>query len=167
MALLDAEEGRVGKRVHGRLWRLTQRDDVAEELMQELVMKLAGSAGFGGAASPVAYAMRAATNLALDWRRERVRRGGEVAWSDQGTERDEPVGVLVRDEEFTRVLDALSGLKETDRVVVTMRYLEGAEYAAVGQALGKTAAQARGLCAKAIGRLRKRLKVVTPMEVKP
>ena len=164
MALLDAE----GKVLHARLWRLTQRGDVAEELMQELVIKLAGSDGFARADRPGAYAMRSATNLALDWRRKQARRGPTAPWSD-GFEvaggGDGPSGRLERDEELTRLLDALAQMKPTDRVVLTMRYLVEADYEVVGQTLGKTAQQARGVCFKAVGRLRKRLGRVSWAEV--
>ncbi|MEM9418467.1 MAG: sigma-70 family RNA polymerase sigma factor [Planctomycetota bacterium] len=165
MALLDAD----GKLLHARLWRLTQRADVAEELMQDLVIKLAASDSFAQADRPLAFALRSATNLALDWRRKQVRRGPVASWSDGAEvagEPDEPSARLERDEELTQLLDALAQMKPTDRVVLTMRYLEDADYDMVGQAIGKTADQARGLCSKAVGRLRKHIDKQTPAEAK-
>jgi len=63
LAMLD----RSGPHLHVLLTRLTLREDVAEELMQELFLKLSRSDGFRRAHDPVAYACRAATHLAFDW----------------------------------------------------------------------------------------------------
>ena len=159
MELLDAEGGVL----HACLWRLTQRADVAEDLMQELVIKLARSDTFAKADRPGAFARRAATNLALDWRRKQRRRGpvaswGDVEWGVVG-EGAEPSQRMEQDEELSGLLDALAQMKPVDRVVLTMRYLEQADYQAVAEALGKTVAQARGLCFRALGRLKKRMGV--------
>ena len=169
MKLLDAEAGGL----HARLWRLTGRDDVAEDLMQELVIRLAGSDTFAGADRPAAFAMRTATNLALDWRRKQRRRGARlgpaVAWSKVvGTlpgDGDDPAARVEQDEELDGLLDALAQMKPTDREVLTMRYLEEADYDAVAAALGKTVAQTRGVCFKAVSRLRKQMAERTKTEV--
>src|SRR4051794_7288180 len=70
IAILDAH----GPALHALLLRLTLRQDVADDLLQELFVKLAGSRSFRAAIDPVAYVKRAAVNLALDWRRARQRR---------------------------------------------------------------------------------------------
>lgn len=166
MQLLSAE----GRALHGLLWRLTQRADVAEDLMQDLVVKLAGSATFAAADRPGAFARRAATNLALDWRRKQVRRGKRTEWAavEHGLPgpADEPWSTMQDAEQVTAMLDALATLKSTDRLVLTMRYLEEADYDAVAEALGKTKSQTRGLCFKAIGRLRKQMAATECAEVK-
>ncbi|MEM7625808.1 MAG: sigma-70 family RNA polymerase sigma factor [Planctomycetota bacterium] len=166
MQLLSAE----GRALHGLLWRLTQRADVAEDLMQDLVIKLADSATFSRADRPAAFARRAATNLALDWRRKQKRRGLAADWSTvqhtRAADSPGPVSVLEQDDEIARLLDALAQMKPTDRVVLTMRYLEEADYDAVAAAVGKTAAQARGLCFKAVRRLRKQLTKIETVEVR-
>ena len=60
-----------GPAAYALLVRLTLRRDVAEELLQDLFVKL--GAGGNGAALPGAYVRRAAVNLAMDWRRRRRR----------------------------------------------------------------------------------------------
>ena len=65
LELLD----RSGAGLHALLARLTLREDVAEELMQELFIKLHGAKDQGGIECWYAYARRTAINLAFDWRR--------------------------------------------------------------------------------------------------
>ena len=69
--LLDAH----GERLYATLFRLTLRRDVASELLQELFVRLGSSAGFDQADDGVAYAWRAAINLAMEWRRRRRTQG--------------------------------------------------------------------------------------------
>ena len=153
-----------GRRLHATLWRVVRRDDVAEELMQELTLKLAGSDGFAASRVPVAFARRAATNLALDWlraerrratweRTARARAGGE---GTAGAE-DSPAAGLEAAEREGALRRALADGSETDRVVLSLRYLEGASYAEVGAAAGCTAKQARGRVSAALRRMRLRL----------
>lgn len=51
------------------LTRLTLRQDVAEELMQDLFLRLSSAKDQGGIDCWYAYARRTAINLAFDWRR--------------------------------------------------------------------------------------------------
>ena len=69
LELLD----KSGADLYALLTRLTLREDVAEELMQELFIKLNNSRGVGKVANWNAYARRAAINLAFDWRRTQSR----------------------------------------------------------------------------------------------
>lgn len=79
-----------GDRLYRLLWRLTQREDVAEDLLQELTLKLAESDGFGVSDQPYAYARAAAVNLACDWRR---RKRAEPASLDGEVSRPERTGM--------------------------------------------------------------------------
>ncbi|MHC4757147.1 MAG: RNA polymerase sigma factor [Planctomycetota bacterium] len=58
-----------GPSLYALLTKLTLNQDAAEELMQELFIKLNNSKVFQKANNSDAYAHRAAINLALDWRR--------------------------------------------------------------------------------------------------
>lgn len=51
----------------------------------------------------------------------------------------------------------LGQLAERDRLVLTLRYLEGLPYREVSRELGCPAHQARALCHRALRRLRRRL----------
>ena len=61
LELLDASGGSL----HALLTRLTLREDVAEDLMQELFIKLSNSNGLDRASQPVGYAYRSAINLGV------------------------------------------------------------------------------------------------------
>ena len=69
LKLLD----RQGPSLHAMLTRLTFREDVAEDLMQELFLKLAGSKGLDKVGNLAAYARTTAINLAFDWRRREAK----------------------------------------------------------------------------------------------
>lgn len=148
-----------GGHLHALLTRLTLRADVAEDLMQDLFCKLVESERFAGAANPLAYAIRMATNLAFDYRRAE-RRG---LWAGDGerpaTGDVSPLLDLVRREELDRVLDAIGQLPPGGREIVVLRYLQQQDYASIGRQLGKTPHQIRALCHKAVVRLRALLDV--------
>lgn len=147
-----------GRQLFALLVRLTLRVDVAEDLLQELFCKLAGSGGFRKADNRAAYAYRAATNLAFDWRRERTRlpRVERPTESIPGTYK-RPLSELVDRENLERTLNAIGDLPETGREIVVSRYLEHQSYEAIAERLGKTTHQVRALCHKALVQLRQRL----------
>ena len=145
------------------LFRLTLRNDVAEDLMQELFCKLSRSDQFRAARDPYAYAFRAATNLAFGYRRRQRRlplshvADGDVQVADPAGRDQSPLADLVRREELSRVLDAIGRLPRTARDIVVLRYLERESFETIGDRLGKTPHQVRALCHKGIVRLRRML----------
>src|SRR5436309_2245278 len=120
--LLDAH----GEGLYATLVKLTLRHDVATELLQELFVRLAGSA-IENAGDPAAYAWRAAMNLAMEWRRRRRNDAaaidGDVA-VDVVSNEPSPLQRLVQAEQFQRLLDALDGLSELSREVFVLHYIE-------------------------------------------
>ena len=145
-----------GRRLHRLLTRLTLRADAADDLLQDLFLRLRSSAGFGKATDPAAFAVRTAVNLAFDWRRQRRRRR-EVGEVPDHAIRSDPLAKLMEREELNRVLTALTELSESVRTCLVLRYLEQMDADEVGRLLGKTAHQVRALCAKGLVRLRRRL----------
>ncbi len=151
LALLESS----GPRLHALLVRLTLREDVAEDLMQELFLKLRQSKGFERAGNPNAYACRAAINLAFDWRRSRHRGSPLESIVTEPTANTLPaLDKLIKGEEFERILNALGELPSVSREVVVMRYLQQESYETIAEHLGKSPHQVRALCHKAITRLR-------------
>jgi RNA polymerase sigma-70 factor (ECF subfamily) len=144
---------------HGpRLYSLlvsTLREDVAEDLMQELFMRLSRRDALLRAADPVGYAIRAATRLAFDWRRSQRRRRDTTAidmeFQSYG---DSAVCRLEQREDLQAVLDAIEKLSTICRNIVVMRYLEGQPYEEISDTVGKSLHQTRALCYKSIIRLR-------------
>jgi RNA polymerase sigma-70 factor (ECF subfamily) len=151
LELLD----KSGADLFALLTRLTLREDVAEELMQELFIKLNNSKGIGKVANWNAYAHRAAINLAFDWRRSQKR---AVLPLGQATEpasnEDSPLGKLIHSEQMAETLDAVGKLKKSSREVLVMRYLQQESYDNIAKQLGKTSHQVRALCSRAIRSLR-------------
>ena len=151
LELLD----KSGADLYALLTRLTLREDVAEELMQELFIKLNNSRGIGSVANWNAYARKSAINLAFDWRRSQKRtilsmgQAGEPVSND-----DSPLGKLIHSEELTETLDAVGRLKKSSREVLVMRYLQQESYDNIAEQLGKTSHQVRALCSRAIRNLR-------------
>jgi len=147
-----------GERLHRLLVRLTQREDVVGDLLQELFIRLWNSKAFDKAEDPFAYTYRATINLAFEWRRRQKA-------SCQFFEENCPaandcslaLGKMIQAEELEQVLNATSKLTDLARDVVVMRYIEQDSYEEIGRRLGKKPQYMRALCAKAIVRLRELL----------
>jgi RNA polymerase sigma factor (sigma-70 family) len=141
-----------GGELHALFTRLVLRADVAEDLLQELFLKLQRADGFARAANRKAYAFRTAIHLAFDWRR--AQRPIQPLAREPAIAVASPLDRLVDAEELEQVLDAMTQLSELGRQVVVLHYLQQQEYAAIAAQLGKTDHQVRGLCSKALAQLR-------------
>jgi RNA polymerase sigma factor (sigma-70 family) len=151
LELLDAE----GPRLHMLLARLTRREDVVGDLLQELVTRLCRSRGLDRAQDPFAYAHRAAVNLAFEWRRnQRARRQSELRNSDLPATAPSPLGAIIEEEDMVRVLDATSRLRTAAREAVILRYIEQMSYEEISRRLGKKPQHVRSLTSKALAQLR-------------
>lgn len=150
-----------GPQLHALLVRLTLRTDVAEDLLQELFLKLRCSKGFQRAENRAAYAFRAAIHLAVDWRRSnRGARNCATLQTDPSVAPAPPLERLIVAEELERVVDVLPELPEMSRTVLVLHHLQHLGYDEIARQLGKTEHQARALCSKAIRRLRALLRIV-------
>lgn len=155
LRLLDAQ----GKALHALLARITLRTDVADDLLQELFLRLSRRAWLPGDERLPGYARRTAMRLAFDWRRRQRRaRLGDFGELDAAGGEPPPEQRLERSEEIERVLAELERLPRLAREAVALRYLEQRSFDEIGQTLGRTAKQARALCAKGLGRLRRSLR---------
>jgi RNA polymerase sigma factor (sigma-70 family) len=148
LGILDAH----GAELHALLTRLTLRAGVAEDLLQELFLKLRRSRGFTRATDRRAYAIRAAVHLAFDWRR--TRRTTEALLSDPPGVAGSPLQRLIDAEELDRILDAMRRLSELSQQILVLHYVEHQDYAQIARHLGKTEHQVRGLCHKGLTKLR-------------
>jgi RNA polymerase sigma factor (sigma-70 family) len=159
LELLD----RSGASLYALLARITLREDIAEELMQELFIKLSNSTGPDKTGSWDAYARKAAINLAFDWRRRQKQsprplgKTYELASSDCS-----PLGKLIRAEEVQEVLSALSHLNGAYGDAFVMRYIQQDSYDYIAKQLGRTPHQARALCARAMSYIRDALRAYQP-----
>jgi len=151
LELLD----KSGANLYALLTRLTLREDIAEELMQELFIKLINSRSFDKAGNPEAYARKAAINLAFDWRRSRKRNPLRLDQIREPASNDSsPLGKLVQAEELDEILNAIGQLKKVPREAFVMRYIQQEPYDYIAEQLGKTSHHVRALCSRASNRLR-------------
>lgn len=151
LELLDSS----GVSLYALLTRITLREDVAEELMQELFIKLSNCAGPDKIGSWDAYARKAAMNLAFDWRRRQKRSPLPLEKTYEPASNDcSPLGKLVQAEEVEEVLGALGRLNGVYREALVMRYIQQDSYDYIAEQLGKTPHQARALCARAMSYIR-------------
>ena len=152
LELLD----RSGASLFALLTRLTLREDVAEELMQELFLRLHGTREQGGIDCWYAYARRTAINLAFDWRRRQ--RNCRSCPLDESLELTAPVGLplsrLIEAEELEQVLAALGRLRGVSREAFVLRYIQQESYEEIARQLGKTPHHVRALCSRAMNTLR-------------
>jgi RNA polymerase sigma-70 factor (ECF subfamily) len=154
LRLLDEE----GLRLHRLLARLTLHADAADDLLQELFLKLRQAPRFAASDDPTAYAVRSAINLALDWRRQCKRQPGSAALPpDAAAAFVDPAAALVQREELEQVLAGLSDLPRNQRLALVLRHLEHRDTDEIGKQLGKTPHQVRALCAKGLAALRDRM----------
>ena len=123
--------------------------------MQELFLKLSQSKGIETAQDPLAYAWRAAVNLAIDWRRSQKIKL-QFLLSEYLPPQKSPSALesLVLKEDIQQVLDATFRLSPLAREAVILRYIEEASYEEIARRLDKKPQHIRSLCSKALARLR-------------
>jgi len=162
LKLLDEE----GPRLHRLLFRLTLRPEVAEDLLQELFLRLRESSGFTAAISPIAFVTRTAVNLAFDWRRCQARRVVTSALSeDIPAPTADLLGDLIQREQMERVLATIAKLPEMQRLALILQHVEHQDTEEIGRQLGRTPHQVRALCSKGLVSLRANLNDQSRKEV--
>jgi RNA polymerase sigma-70 factor (ECF subfamily) len=154
-----------GVRLYALLAKIAVREDVADDLLQELFLKLRMADGFMQAPRPDQYLFRSAINLAFDWRSRRRRSVTSVPLNgNEACSRPSPVEQAIRREELERVMLAVERLSPTDRELVVMRFLHGSSYEELADHLGSTPHRVRALCSKAVARLRRQLDSIQATE---
>ncbi len=117
-------------KLFGIVLRILKRRDIAEEILQEVYVKIWDRAGDYDAqrASPITWLATIARNRALD----EVRRASHLSIEDtpealnvESSEPD-PLQSLAASEEFKRLLACLQGLENDRRDMVLMAYFHGA-----------------------------------------
>ena len=150
LELLD----KSGASLYTLLTRLTLREDIAEELMQELFLKL-NKSHFDKVRNRYAYARKTAINLAFEWRRnQRLNPVGLDQISEPASNNLSPLNKLIRTEELDEILNAIGKLKKVPREAFVMRYIQQEPYDYIAEQLDKTAHHVRALCSRALTRIR-------------
>ena len=151
LELLD----KSGANLYALLTRLTLREDIAEELMQELFIKLNNTRHFDKATNRYAYARKTAINLAFEWRRnQKLNPVGLDHISEPASGNISPLNKLIRTEELDEILNAISKLNKVPREAFVMRYIQQEPYEYIAEQLNKTVHHIRALCSRASNRVR-------------
>jgi len=151
LELLD----RSGAKLHTLLTRLTLREDVAEDLMQELFIKISDVATSKKISNWDSYAYRTAVNLAFDWRRKNKQISVLLeAVTEPPSDDCSPLSGLIRNEAIQEVLSTVGRLNGTAREAFVMRYIQQESYEFIASQLDKTPHQVRALCSKVMNYLR-------------
>ena len=152
LELLDS----VGPRVYALFTKLTGRVDAAEDLLQELFVKLLRSDGFTRAPNQDAYLIRSAIHLAFDWRRaNRKSISLHESVTDPVQSTVSPIDNLIQAESVRAVLLALDSLSDHDRELICMRFLDEQPYETIANHYESSVHQIRSKCSKAIAHLRR------------
>lgn len=147
---------RQGLRLRNLLFKVTLSEDAADDLMQELFLRLARSGGFARSEKPEAYAWRTALNLALEHVRRR-RPSGELAEGQAVSPAEGALGQLIADEQLGLILREVMDLRPPGREIVVMRFLEQREYGEISEILGMSENHIRSRLSKSLARLRGKL----------
>jgi len=155
LELLEAS----GSKLMALLTRLTLREDIAEELMQDLFLKLSGTRNLTDVNCLYAYARRTAINLAFSWRRrEAIRRSQSLdEIPERASDNHAPLSRVIESEEMKQILAAIGRLGGSSREAFVMRHIQQESYEAIAEQLGKTPHQVRALCFRAMRHLRETL----------
>jgi len=143
-----------GPKLHTLLLRLTLNEHTAEDLMQELFCRLCHVKDLSKIKNLDAYARQVAIHLAYDWLRDRKR--NPLSLSETGIDPISPT-VSIRpeiQERLQRILDAAARLEGLMWDCFVMRYIEQMKHDEIAARLDKTPQQVRGLCSKAIRKIR-------------
>ena len=138
------------------------RRERGNDLLQELLVRLSRSDGFGRADNPLLYARRAAIHLAFDWHRRKNRSAMiDHLPQEPAAAAADCLNVLVAREDFDRVLTGMKELSAFSRTCLVLHYIEHLSYAEIAGQLGKTPHQICGLCHKGIRQLQRLMGVAT------
>ena len=123
--------------------------------MQELFVRLSNTKSLDRVAHPIAYARRAAINLAFDWRLRQKQQPvslGKVR--ELASKGNSPLDKLIQTEEMQEVLNAIGRLNGLSRDAFVMHYIKQDSYEEIAHTLEKDPHQIRALCSKALARLK-------------
>jgi RNA polymerase sigma-70 factor (ECF subfamily) len=155
---------RDGRALYGLLLRITLRPDTAEELMQELFIKLCNAKNLDRVVNPQGYVRRAAINEALDWRRRRKEHASLDSAAEQAAADAPLIDGLVQAEQLEAILNGVSKLKGNARQAFVMRHLEEKTHDEIAEQLGMTSHHVRSLCHRAREKLRDILRADTTID---
>ena len=143
-----------GRSLYTLMVRLTLSEDTAQDLLQELFLKLAAS-DIDAVSNLSAYAYRTAVNLAFDWRRKKTGQKIMLAEMPRSAADDNfPLNSLIRKEELEQILNAVESLNGLSREIFVIHYIQQVSYKNIATAFEKTEDQVRAICCKGVEKIR-------------
>jgi RNA polymerase sigma-70 factor (ECF subfamily) len=149
------------------LYRMVQNEAVAEELTQEVFLRVFKSRGnYEATAKFTTWVFRIATHLALNWIRDGRSEKSQTSLDEEtanGASRQVPdrhrtvEQELVHQAKLREVRDAIDGLPAKQRAAVMMHKYQELEYAQIAGAIGCSESAVRSLLFRAYEALRARL----------
>jgi RNA polymerase sigma-70 factor (ECF subfamily) len=149
------------------LYRMVQNQPVAEELAQEVFLRVYRSrANYEPTAKFTTWLFRIASHLALNWIRDRRHERGQASLdhelpdgvarqvSDRGISKEH---AMVRESKFEEIRRAIQGLPEKQRAAVLMHKYEEMEYSQIASVLECSESAVKSLLFRAYESLRARL----------
>ena len=149
------------------LYRMVQNQSVAEELAQEVFLRVYRSrANYEPTAKFTTWLFRIASHLALNWIRDRRHERGQESLdqetqdgmvrqvSDRGVSAEH---ALVRESKFEEIRRAIQGLPEKQKAAVLMHKYEEMEYSQIAAVLECSESAVKSLLFRAYESLRARL----------
>ena len=149
------------------LYRMVQNQPVAEELAQEVFLRVYRSrANYEPTAKFTTWLFRIASHLALNWIRDRRHERGQESLdeetadgmvrqvSDRGMSKEQ---AMVRESKFEEIRRAIQGLPEKQKAAVLMHKYEEMEYSQIAAVLECSESAVKSLLFRAYETLRARL----------
>jgi len=135
------------------LTRLTLDETIAEDLVQELFLRLIEIKHPDKIGNLHAYAYRMAINLAFD-RRRKQHFFKPIPENQTDLQTPQVHRRLIQKEELQQILNAAEQLSGQTRECFVLRYIEQIEYDQIAARIQKNAHQVRALCYKGIRSIR-------------
>ena len=145
------------------LYRMLQNEAVAEELAQEVFLRVYRSRDrYEPSAKFTTWLFRIASHLALNWLRDRKTERGSEELGEIADVRPSAEQRMAHRERLEEVRRAVGALPAKQRAAVLMHKYEGLEYSQISKALGTSESAVKSLLFRAYESLRARLAHMAP-----
>ncbi len=133
--------------------RVKQRDE-AEDLTQDVFIKVLRAMPKDQSASPLPYLFTIARNTVIDWTRKKKPEYNDDTLITIRDPAPDPEAYADLDQEARRVLSVLARLSETDEALVKLKHMDGLSHREIAGIVGKNEEAVRQALSRAMRELR-------------